>query len=604
MRKLLVHSQNTILAEGLTFNKTEQFVFDPDFNAFDVDHYIHTQLIFGDLGEKIKESDVLFIKVALSNNYLEYLGIRLAYHIRLTPELGEKSSLPIVFIAEESYQFLGLTSELSEILFTGGIYLVKDNKESFEKYERLFAEGRVVRLKDQGDFISKIRVLPPANYQTHHSIANEWSILRWADMASNVPNDEREKLRDHIKTTQTLYFKYLEAKSTGGELRQSFKREEKKEQLIIPNDRKAKAKIYYIDDEEDKGWGLLFSNFIFEDYSKTGQFAYFNDFPKGEKRNILLKRLTEKVTKLIDEGYNIFIIDLRLCDDDFENKQELCGFELIREIKKINGGVQVVIFTASKKAENVNKATELGVNRYVLKESPENVLTRKESYALFLDFARQVRDAISKSFLASFYEKIQQIKQTTLFISETSDDKKDFRASIVSKDGVPDKIFALTEGHTSLFLGEALLNAFKLLEKLCDYYYIGSGSVHDKSGKLIDVIIDTGRQRSAEFEFISGIFPFQTKQAPTITDIEFKKVNLLRPTGASPGRDNESLTKMMAVLKFRFGLDEIRLKKLIELRYLRSNLAAHDTGNVNTADRQIQLDDVVFMVDLLTEVLA
>ena len=68
-------------------------------------------------------------------------------------------------------------------------------------------------------------------------------------------------------------------------------------------------------------------------------------------------------------------------------------------------------------------------------------------------------------------------------------------------------------------------------------------------------------------------------------------------------RDTESLTKMIAVLKFRFGLDNARLKKIIELRYLRSNLAAHDTGNVNTKIREIELDDVLFMVDLLAEVL-
>jgi DNA-binding NarL/FixJ family response regulator len=603
MNKLLVHNQKTILLEGLLFDKTEQFLFVPNLDTPDVDHYITAELEKGDLGDKIQKADVLFIKVALSENYLEYLGLRLAYHIRLSLHLGDKSKMPIIFVGQESYQFLALTADLADILFTKGVYLMEDYKASYESYLKMLGEEKIMPLDDPTVFVNKIRVLPPANYQTHHSIANEWSILRWADMAANIPEDEREKLRDHIKTTQTLYFKYLEAKSTGSEKRQSFPSSgKKKEQLYIPNDGKINAKIYYIDDEQDKGWGTLFNKFIFKEYTEAGRFGYFNDFPKSEERAELSKRLKEKVAALIAEGYNVFIIDLRLCDADFENKEELCGFELIREIKKINKGVQMVIFTASRKAENVNKAAEMSVNRYVLKESPENVLTRKESYALFVDFARQVKDAISKSFLAAFYQKIQQIKQTTLFNSETNVDKKDFRGSIVSKDGIPDKIFALTEQHTSLFLGEALLNAFKLLEKLPRFYFVGSGSVEDKGGNLIDVIADNGTQRSAKFEFKYGVFPFQTKQIATVTDIEFKEVRFSREE-AKMSRDTESLTKMIAVLKFRFGLDNARLKKIIELRYLRSNLAAHDTGNVNTKIREIELDDVLFMVDLLAEVL-
>ena len=103
MKKLLIHNQNTFLADGMIFSNREQFVFDPDFDVIDVDHYITNQLLSGDLKDKLKQADV--VKVALTNNYLEHMGIRLAYHLRLTESLRDKAAIPIIFLAEESYKF-------------------------------------------------------------------------------------------------------------------------------------------------------------------------------------------------------------------------------------------------------------------------------------------------------------------------------------------------------------------------------------------------------------------------------------------------------------------------------------------------------------------
>lgn len=595
MNKLLIHNQKTVLLDGHIFDVAEQFVFAPNIDTPDVDHYITNELEEGgDLRKKIFSTDIVFIKIALSENYLEYLGLRVAYHIRLSKSLAEKANLPIVLIGEESHDFLSRTTDLADILFTKGVYLIRDDKDAFEDCVKLFASGKIHPLVDEEAFLLKIRVAPPANYQTHHSITNEWSILRWADMASNINNEEREKLRENIKTTQTLYFKYLEAKSTAGETRQNFKQEKKKEVLAIPLSVKKNEKIYYIDDEQGKGWGTLFEKFIFKEHTAAGRFAYCDHFPKGETRANFLKRLKEKAAELIGQGYNVFIVDLRLCDADFENKQELCGFELIREIKRLNKGIQIVIFTASKKAENVNIAAELSVDRYVLKESPEHVMTRKDSYDLFKDFSKHVRDAINQSFLSAFYEQLQNIKGTTFFANATGANKKEFRASIVSNNGIPDKIFALTEGHNSLFLAEALLNAFKLIEKLTEIYFPGTTAYENANGVLVDIVRQTGTRLYADLEMVEGNFYFQTKTKQTIVDIK---------SNSAPLKDVTTLFKILAVLKLRYGIVDDKLKKLIELRYLRSNLAAHDTGNVNTEQRTISREDVLFLTDLLAEIL-
>src|SRR5687768_13387723 len=116
MKKLLVHSNNTSFNKSEYFTVSEQFVFDIDLDK-DTDFYINESLTTGELGKKIELVDIIFIKVALSKNYLEYLGIRLAYHIRLTKSLGAKSNVPIVFIAEEEFQFLGVSCDIPSILF-------------------------------------------------------------------------------------------------------------------------------------------------------------------------------------------------------------------------------------------------------------------------------------------------------------------------------------------------------------------------------------------------------------------------------------------------------------------------------------------------------
>ena len=129
MKKLIIHNNNTFLSDPIYFQIDDQFVFEFDKDNSEIDKIIHQQITGGELNNKILKSDILFIKISLSKNYLEYLGLRLAYHIRLTTDLGEKSRVPIVFIAEESLQFIGITSTIPSLLHTRGVYFMKAKKE-------------------------------------------------------------------------------------------------------------------------------------------------------------------------------------------------------------------------------------------------------------------------------------------------------------------------------------------------------------------------------------------------------------------------------------------------------------------------------------------
>ena len=87
----------------------------------------------------------------------------------------------------------------------------------------------------------------PANYATHHSLANEWAIMRWNDMMTN-PVDIPDK--DFAKM---LYYKYLRALYGNSQDLEGSKNNNKNIEEI--GDFRFGKKLALIDDEWGKGWG-------------------------------------------------------------------------------------------------------------------------------------------------------------------------------------------------------------------------------------------------------------------------------------------------------------------------------------------------------------
>lgn len=293
MKKLLIHSNNTSFNNTELFPLAEQFVFDVDFDK-DVDFYINENLTDGGLKLKLEKCDIVFIKVSLSKNYLEYLGLRLAYHIRLTKSLGAKAYMPIVLIAEESFQYLGLTHPEPSILFTKGIYLIKELLDDYQKALKWFADGRIKPLDDFSLFVNSIFVNPPANYQSHHSIANEWALVRYFSMLesddSNILYVSLQNKIYDLDYLKTLHFKHLEAKAN----RQKFNSKKHTINAILKGIEGKKIGI--IDDEINKGW-LEFYGYILNKSKATAM--PFNNFQKDETKVELIKKNRAMATRNI-----------------------------------------------------------------------------------------------------------------------------------------------------------------------------------------------------------------------------------------------------------------------------------------------------------------
>ena len=479
MKKLLIHSNNTSFSNTELFQLSEQFVFDVDFDK-DVDFYINDNLTEGNLKQKLENCDIVLIKVSLSKNYLEYLGLRLAYHIRLTKSLGHKANIPIVIIAEESFQYLGLTYPEPSILFTKGIYLIKESLDDYYRTLKWFNDRRIKPLDDFSSFVSSITINPPANYLSHHSIANEWSILRWAKVLGI--STEREALKDVRSNIESLlYYKYLQAKYP-------IEAEPDKAAFKI----NGKGRILYIDDEWNKGWNEVLSNYFATSSTEIEFETLKYDF-KDKSHQDILKECDKKIQSFKPD---VVLLDLRLSDSDFINSHSsthLTGYKVLEAIKSINPGIQVIIFTASNKVWNFTELHKAGCDDFILKESPELSTDNEYSRNAIAKIASSVSSAFKMSFLKKVYLKMAEVERQIPVAN--NDEEADFIIRLKNNLNIAFKLLNETK-VSAKYYNYAYLQLFQIIEDFSNLSYVFSNGldcfvyVKDKAVCVNKTLID------------------------------------------------------------------------------------------------------------------
>lgn len=463
MKKLLIHSNNTFFNNTELFPLAEQFVFDVDFDK-DVDFYINENLTDGGLKQKLEKCDIVFIKVSLSKNYLEYLGLRLAYHIRLTKSIGTKAYMPIVFIAEESFQYLGLTHPEPSIFFTKGIYLIKESLDDYKKTLKWFIDGRIKPLDDFSSFVNSIIINPPANYLSHHSIANEWSILRWAKVLGIAT--EIEALKDvRINIESLLYYKFLQAKYP----------------IEAEPDRAAfniigKGRILYIDDEWNKGWNVVLEKFVSSCPDIVFETLKY-DF-KDKTHEEIIKECKREIES---SKPDLVLLDLRLSDSDFTNSHNsslLTGYKVLKATKLINPGIQVIIFTASNKVWNLLELQANGADGFLLKESPELTINSSYTYESLSSLSKQMTFRLSNVYLKEIWILFDEIRK--VFSKNPLTTKYFTRLLKEQLNGIKyqnlllqelDAIFEILKTNNENRYGMAMIMLYKILEYLNEIFY-------------------------------------------------------------------------------------------------------------------------------------
>lgn len=301
-----------------------------------------------------KNIETFTIPISISNNFMEFSGLIFAHHLRLTRELEFCDALIIFYGTLELEELLRLTP-LARILITRNILYVNIIKHSFHDIKTIIQSYKPKSFQ-LTQFLDQIQINPPSNYDTHHSIDNEFALMQWSRYIKCFNN-----LPQHFKKEfdSKLYFKFLKAKYYLSEINDYT-------ELAISTIKN--TRILLIDDESQKGWETFYkslfnnSEIVFEDSGI--------EFKNEAKCELIVK--IESRVKNFDP--HIVLLDLRLHDSDFGEDiepEDLTGLQVLKKIKELNRGIQVIITTASNKAWNFNIARQNGAYDFIIKDGFE-----------------------------------------------------------------------------------------------------------------------------------------------------------------------------------------------------------------------------------------
>lgn len=520
-------------------------------------------------------------------NYVGYSGLRLAAHVRLTKEWNH-FAVPILFLGGDDILDVMHFSDLGGMLASFRIFTstARTKEELSRKIDSINCDSIYLTYNEWLEdsrfqmFLNRIHVEPPANYATHHSVANKWAVLRWIEMFSW--NGDTPKIIDE-GFKNMLYFKYLMAQSG---VREVFTNKNKKNDPIKPiiyqiyptlnKTIKKRRRVVYIDDEEAL-WSKVLAP-IFKN-SDVDFVSYHFD-----KRNQIIKsELIKEIKTFLQQDYlenggaDCYLIDLRLHDDDFADNiesEDLSGQQIAKYIKKkslnekkelegLNEGCQIVVFTASNKSWNVEESVEkIGACGYVIKESPEMNYTREKSYRLFCEFSQKIRTAFKLSYLQQLYKILDEFENKLAVKCVDVMPLYDY-ADLLRFDNGRDR---------DIIIKSCITSQTRFLE-----YIVNK---HDVSININgDVIIDKKRIGNC---FHRVLFHYVKENGfDVVDDVDFfQKAQSYPPTDWNYAKEKSDVSRIVVALLIYYKISLIHVKKTVRMRYERNTSSAH--GNKET----------------------
>jgi len=396
--------------------------------------------------EILSAVEKIIIPVRLGTEDAEYMGLYVGLHIRLTKELEKVRLLPILFITEDLKEEI-LTNQINNqkeksalLLFTKGSYLLS----SFSLDEYILKP-----LSNIEETILLEKVIPSLNIENTkdpgHQLANDWGAFRLAKFAGYTLK---------IEKPASLYFKYKDA-FTNNE--------------IVPNANNTiglfneSCKALLIDDNATSGWSETLKHILRSKIVNPG---------KSVSLDVIT--LFDDALKYADYiNYDVVFLDLRLLKEEDKSNQinsidDFTGTKVLKVIKEINPGIQIIIFTASNKVWNIEKLLELGANGYYIKESPEYILSTRFSKDNYDEFIKTIQTCLLRKPLKQIYILSQNIKSiiTTLIKNKKID--KSFGKSVQQYIELANKIIDAARTENDYAMGYLVL--FKCIELINDNY--------------------------------------------------------------------------------------------------------------------------------------
>ena len=518
--------------------------------------------------------DLIILPYSFSEyNPIEYTGLNVAAHIRLTPEWNH-SRKPILFVGPEEAKQVAKLSEMGSILFSPGICSTRTNSlPNLTKGIKELSLGDITD-SDFDDFLNRIQIPRPSNYATHHSIANEWAVMRWGNDVINWGEQEKPVIGAKSFTSM-LYFKYLIAKSGSRDrITKTWKRNHGATPIIDGISGKV---IAYIDDEYDKGWSKLLS-IIFE--NSGAKLHVYDKFKEHKEREDLISSINDFVDNVNADCY---LLDLRLHDDDFEKEhwRNLTGHEVAKHIKNSNIGNQIVVFTASNKIWNLKEAIfKIGVSGYSMKESPELNLKRQESLGLYQEFANAIRQACKMSYLKEIVNKQSRLKSIL--------------PSITQLDNIVN-LLSIDQGENDRYLlGAAMLSEMVFIEDFIKNQ-LGYELLSTGEGLTLKVSLCSKKAKYPYQQLVTGHIFFKRIQIglhSIVIDVsEYNATPETAPSGMCDVTGSD-ISLVVAVLMIIFNLPRRVVKQYVDLKFIRNTQIAHPNDSHND-EKKLSAEQIV-----------
>ncbi len=417
---------------------------------------LHEWLVFQLKKEEYKNIEKIVIPIYLGSEDYDFTGLRIGMHIRLSEELGNKRYLPLIFLSEPSKE---------DILFEQ----VDDKKEKtatlLTTVNTKLVKMEVGAIQDAIDNFSepldeqklKVEVLPKLIVEnqrdSNHQLANEWGCFRLAKF-------EGLDLTETQKLPADLYFKYKYHLS-GTNLKST---------PIIPHDLSTKdCKALLIDDNANTGWRQIIEHTL-KTQVTSGAIAVDTILSEADFN-------TKSEADLLQ--YDVVYLDLRLVKNENHAKiSDFSGAKILKKIKAINRGVQVIVLTASNKAWNMEHLLSEGADGYYIKESPEMFVSDEFSKENYENLVETSKKCLNRGYLKESFTKHQIINNkidSLLTLSSITTEKQEFLKEAKIYFNMSFELLYTASNETDNDnrknkFGFAYLSLFKVVERINKYF--------------------------------------------------------------------------------------------------------------------------------------
>lgn len=488
--------------------------------------------------------------------------LALAMTLRLSiNELDNAALAPIILVSNVTIEIF-YEKKYSQIILTKGVTFEKPDRDRLCKILKIVKPITAEEYKLQ--FLDFIKILPNAS-EGRHSIANQWG----ADVLNRMLS--KEVLEDKLirQARASLYYKYVLAHSMpiGNTPK-----------IPIPPFNACGKKILLIDDEANKGWFEALKKMLFGADVKVMDKAPIN------KNGELYKELHDE----IEEGYyDLIFLDLRLLgtsEERVSNPNEFSGVKVLRKIKEINKGTQVIILTASNKVWNLQTLLDAGADGYYIKESPEYMFSRRFSEENARELLRCAKRCLDNKYLRDIYRKIKKLK-ALLKESNCFEDKTE---EILNSIDIAYDLLARSNDNNR-YKAYSYLQLFLIIEE-----YVKLVTDDAPSG----LYLINGEKR---YKITNNI----KEEGKDIcrSKIVFKGGHYILQDGQYKKRNYDTNFKVSALLIFKFSNKNSSVNKWTDVYGIRNNKVAHpENDKMNPKDDfECILEFLLYFFDIQNE---